>query len=744
MPLRFYDNNDWRSPTSIRIYDNSSWQDATIGYVYDLGVWRVVFPDPIIPVIEFTNTYSGLSYLTNPPIREIGAEVVVTNGTGQIFAELFLGSTPSGTPIATQNVSAYLVQGNQRYYNPDFTSYSFTNNQNYCIRVTANSITENQSVLSSGPIYLGIPSVNITSYSVSSSNNSFSVSWSSENQSRWRVTVAPTGPGAPAHESNGGLFTTSNATSYSAAISPPLLSNTQYYIKVEIQATSFDEVEDQEIFTSNVVNTAEVNITSTSATCSTISVGWTALNSPTGEARIYDVYFGTPQFPETVYEEIISKRFNWTSERSHTFTGLSSDFPYRVEIQGKNSSGEFGPISGTLLYTQGASVSTPTNFSASSDYHGILASFSWTAATANCTTVTGYRIEYKLNTDSTWAILSDSIAANATTFSAGGIGTSTFLPGRTYNFRIYAKSSFGLSPVSSAINLTMNNNPYNISISGTSTITTFSSSILTAQIRNAAYENISASGFTISWSFVGGINPPSGSSISPASSVTNSSGQATATFTSGSDDGTGTVFATTPNLGPLEGGQRTMTVILSTGLTPSLTGSGTTKGVSFTNSNHSALYSYTNDVGYPSIGSLEAGDSYNSSQFDILITRTRSARNTISRSGNTATTTNSTFDANPLVSMRIISSRTGYTSQNSNISTVTAAVSITSRSYEWQQFTNSTWNTNFGAAFSGTTSQTLSWSSTTFTSRQIRCIVTTNFSSGQVDTSTSENTITIP
>jgi hypothetical protein len=188
-----------------------------------------------------------------------------------------------------------------------------------------------------------------------------------------------------------------------------------------------------------------------------------------------------------------------------------------------------------------------------------------------------------------------------------------------------------------------------------------------------------------------------------------------------------------------------MTVILSTGLTPSLTGSGTTKGASFTNTNHNVSYSYTNTPGYPTVGSLEAGDSYNNSQFDILISRTRDARPTVSKSGNTATTTNTTFFANPLVSMAVRSSRTGYTTVDSPVAAITAGVTITTRSYQWQQSLDggSTWSSSFNANFSNTTSQTMSWTSG-INSRLLRCQVTTNFSNGESETSTSTNTVTAP
>jgi hypothetical protein len=734
MPLRFYDNNDWRSPTSIRIYDNSAWQDATVGYVYDLGAWKVVFPDPITPQVT-------LSDGPDPTSSSVSIQVDTVNAD-YIIAELYLGTTQSNL-LQSQTINTNNITDSE------FIVFSgLSGNTTYNIKVTAYSITETTAVLLTGS-FSTAPPVSLTA--TPDGIDSVTVSWTTTNQSRWRVIIRRTSTGTEIYRSSLDL---ESGTTNSITAFVSMLANTQYTVQLDLRFVGGAVTTEYTNFTTpNIVQPTITSITGTS-TCNSITASWSGTNYVTASISLWNAIFdsGSNKWEKSGTSPISGPINYNTATTSHLFTGLTTQNIYILYLVLTSSTGQtvdsttFLGGEERIVGTADPSVNTPTNFSASSDYHGILASFSWTAATANCTTVTGYRIEYKLNTDSTWAILSDSIAANATTFSAGGIGTSTFLPGRTYNFRIYAKSNFILSPVSSAINLTMNNNPYNISISGTSTITTFSSSTLTAQIRNAAYENISASGFTISWSFVGGINPPSGSSISPASSVTDSSGQATATFTSGSDDGTGTVYATTPNLGPLEGGQRVMTVILSTGLTPSLTGSGTTKGASFTNTNHNVSYSYTNTPGYPTVGSLEAGDSYNNSQFDILISRTRDARPTVSKSGNTATTTNTTFLANPLVSMAVRSSRTGYTTVDSPVAAITAGVTInTTRSYQWQQSLDggSTWSSSFNANFSNTTSQTMSWTSG-INSRLLRCQVTTNFSNGESETSTSTNTVTAP
>lgn len=740
MPLRFYDNNDWRSPTSVRVYDNGSWNDATVGYVYDLGVWRVVFPDPITPSISLTFG----PYVTQSSVQ-ISLSLI---NSDYIVVELFSGTTQS-TLLQSQTIDT----NNNITDSKSVIFQGLTGNTTYNIKVTSYSITNNTAVLLTGS-FITNPSVSLTAAAFEDLSGA-QVSWTTSRQSRWRVIIVRVSDSLQVYRSSLDLATGSTSTINAFFVAS---ANTQYRVQLDIEYTGGGVATEYAFFTTpNVIQPILNSLSATSPSCSSITVNWNASNYVSGRVSLFSLFFDTTTDRLEFNTELYYYEFNSSTLSSRTFTNVITSTPedpttaYGVRLILESSTGDsLNSISISQysnqpqIFTLPPSVNAPTNFSATSDYHGILASFSWTAATGNCTSVTGYRIEYKLNTSSTWSLISDSIPSNSTTWSAGGIGTSTFLPNRTYNFRIFAKSSFGNGPAAT-VNLTMNNNPYSISISGTNSIYTFSSSVLTAQLRNAAFENVSLSGFTISWSFIGGLNPPSGSSISPTSSITNTLGQASTTFTSSSDDGSGTLFATTNNLGPFEGGQRLITVNLLTGLTPILSGSGTNFGVRFNNNNHSTLYSYTNSSGYPTLGNLESGDSYNNSTFDILVNRDREERNTISKSGNTATTTNSTFYPNPSISMRITSSRVGYTSVQSNIASATASINITNRAYEWQQQLRgtTTWTSTFNNNFSGQNTKTLSWTSGINT-RKIRCLVITTFSNGQVNTSTSLNELTIP
>lgn len=731
MPLRVYDNNAWQSPTSIRIYNDSEWKTASVGYVYDMGSWRVVFPDPVIPSIS-------LAFGPSVTRTSVYVEFDLINAD-YIIVQLYAGTTQSNL------LQSQTIDTNNTIVDREAITFSgLTGNTTYNIRVIAYSITENTSTFLTGS-FTTSPSVTLTATAFSDLSGA-SVSWVTTRQSRWRVIITRTSDGLEVYRSSLDLQsgTTNSISAFFSA-----LGNTQYTVQLDLEFTGGGLATEYTTFTTPNIIQPSINSLAGTSTCNSITASWSGSNYVSAGISLYEAIYD-PGADVWNTGSLISSATYGTSITSHTFTGLASQNIYGLVLGLTSSTGQ--TISSTTYFgylwivgTADPSANAPTNFTASSDYHGKNASFTWTAATANCTTVSGYRLEYKLNTSSTWTNLSNSIASNATSFSVGSEFDSIFAPGRTYNFRLYAKTSiYGEGPPAS-VNLTMNNNPHNIAMSGTNSIETSSSSVLTAQLRNADYENLSISGVTISWSFTAGINPPSGSSISPTSSNTNSSGQATSTFSSGNDDGTGTVFTTTSGLGAFGTGQRVMTVNLRTGQSVTLSPSGTTKGASFTNSVHSALYSYTNTPGYPTVGSLESGDSYNNSQFDILTSRTRDARPSITISGRTATTSNTTFLANPLVSMAIRSSRAGYTTVDGPVAAVTAGVTInTTRAYQWQQFTNGTWNTNFGPAFGGTTSQTLTWSNTTFSSRQIRCRVTTTFSNGLSDESFTTNEPTIP
>lgn len=685
MPLRLYDNNDWRSPTNIRIYNNG-WQDAKVGYIYNLGLWQVVFPDPIIPSI--TSIFAGAfgdRYEVNWEVRLINCDYVE--------AYLYSGTTQTNL-LSTQTIQ---VDENS-VVDTRIEFGGLANNTTYNIKLIGYSITENTTTVFSGPITTTnviIPTVNITSMTPSANLLSVQINWTSTNQYDYEISIWSVADGVRRF---GPVFATpplpNTSQSYTANFQQQ--PNTQYRVELRVYSNSIDSAQDIDFYTTPSTPAPTYNnFTVTGSTCNSLTVSWNAQNYTSGTIEIWTT-IATPERVPGKGSLVASHSF--TSLSSRTFTGLSSSTQYAFTLILNGTTtitsdyvGSFGSILPSLTgSTIAASVNAPTNFTASSDFYGKISSFTWTAATGNCTSVTGYRIEYKLNTSSTWSVLSDSIASSSVSFSAGGIGTTTFAPGRTYNFRIFAKSSVGDSATAATVNLTMNNNPYSIGVSGTNSIETFSSSVLTAQLRNADSENISVSGVTITWSFIAGINPPSGSSVSPTSSVTNSSGQATTTFSSSSDDGTGTVYADAANLGPFGGGQRTMTVNLRAGLTPSLFWSPSASGGTVFNFAYNSSYSYTGSISAG--GSLGAGQSYGSASFTVSIpvqdgvsqpTMSGDNTNGTGFAGTVTCTISNVWVVNPTVStISVTSSRLGYNSATGSLSNVQPNRSRTTILYE--------------------------------------------------------------
>lgn len=685
MPLRLYDNNDWRSPTNIRIYNNG-WQDAKVGYVYNLGLWKVVFPDPIIPLVNVIDNGSWAQVNT---VDVFYVQMILnTSELESMVGELYSGTSATGTPLQTQTFNyEYILEGYE-YYIRFYVSSPGT----YTIKATATSITQNSVSVVSQPISPILLSVNITSASLT--RDLYSVSWTSVGQEEYTVSIEEVGPGITGETVDSGSSTT--ARSSSGGIFTRLLGNTQYDIFVGIRRSGefLYTYASIRLTTPAGYAPAITNFSATS-TCNSITATWT--NNSDVDSIVINIA-EAQGFEQSMPYFGLGQNFNLAApQNSKTFLNLNPygylNSPtagiYQISIYGESVDGTETGIQYLNINTLPQSVNRPTNFTATSDYWGKNASFTWTAATANCTTVSGYRLEYKLSTSSTWTNLSNSIASNAVSFSVGSEFDSIFAPGRTYNFRLYAKSSVGEGPPAS-VNLTMNNNPHNIAMSGINSIETSSSSVLTAQLRNADYENLSRSGVTISWSFTAGINPPSESSISPTSSNTNSSGQATSTFSSGNDDGTGTVFTTTSGLGAFGTGQRVMTVNLRAALTPSLFWSPSAFGGTVTNSQYNSSYSYTGSIS--SGGSLQAGQSYGSVSFTVSIpvqdgvsAPTMSGDNTngVGFAGTVTCTISNVWVVNPTVStISVTSSRLGYNSGTGSLSNVQPNRSRTTILYE--------------------------------------------------------------
>ena len=103
----------WKKPDNLSVYDGS-WKTVKVGYVYDLGVWRVVFPDPIIPLVNVIDNGSWAE--VNTVDRFYVQMILNTSELESMVGELYLGSTATGTPIQTQNFNYSFIFEGYEYY----------------------------------------------------------------------------------------------------------------------------------------------------------------------------------------------------------------------------------------------------------------------------------------------------------------------------------------------------------------------------------------------------------------------------------------------------------------------------------------------------------------------------------------------------------------------------------------------------------------------------------------------------
>ena len=321
MPLRFYDNNDWRSPTSISIYDNSAWRTATVGYVYDLGVWRVVFPDPIIPSVQsiFAGAY-GSRYSVKWELR-------VTN-CDYLIAYLYSGSTQS-TLLQTQT-----IQTNENIIEDLRVTFdNLSNNTTYNIKVIGYSITENESAaLFSGPLTTTnviIPTVNITSMVPNPNLSSVQINWTSTNQYDYEISIWSVSDNVRRF---GPIFATpplpSSDQSYTATFQQQ--PNTQYRVELRVYSNSIDTAQDIDFYTTpSTPAPSYSNFILTGATCDSLTVSWNAQNYTSGTIEIWTT-IATPERVPGKGSLVASHSF--TSLSSRTFTGLNSSTQYALSL----------------------------------------------------------------------------------------------------------------------------------------------------------------------------------------------------------------------------------------------------------------------------------------------------------------------------------------------------------------------------------------------------------------------------
>lgn len=703
MPLRVYDNDDWRSPTSISIYDNSSWRTAKVGYVYDTGIWRVVFPDPITPSISVSSGPFG-------DRQSVYVNLSLVN-TDYIIAELYAGSTQT-TLVQTQTIEI-----NELITDPEQVRFNgLSNNTTYNMKITAYSITENTSVYLSGPvttINVIVPTVNITSI-INEDVQSATINWTSTNQYQYRVVIRRTSDSLELWKT-GVLPTTGTETSVTAYFNA--VTNTNYTVSVEVISTSFDGATDTDNFTTPNIIQPQITSLTGSSNCSSITMSWVASQYVSGRIGLHQITGGGGPGSE-LYGYSFSSPIS-----SYTFTGLPATSTYSAVLTLTSSTGNsvnsYDVLGERFVGTTDPSVNTPTNFTGSSNFYGNGVNLSWTAAVGNCSSVTGYNVQYKLSSSGTWLTLVNGITAT----SADTTLYVTLTANTSYDFRVRANGSGGIVSEYATTTITTNNNPHNIFLYTLPiSTTTFTAVSVIAQLRNISNQNVTNSGISVNFS----ASPSGRGTFSSTSATTGTNGQATVTFTPNQTTGDISLTATSSGL---VSGSWNLGVALSPGLTPSLSTARTNFGYDVTHSNYNSLYSYSGTV---TNGGFNFDGVWNDGFYTIVIPPINTATPVASRNALVSVTcTSGTWTAQPSATTQVTSSRTGYTNASASVSnTPTGTLSF---SYTW-------YFANGALAGSG---QTLAITSA-MRGRNMYCIVIATRTGGTQGFQAQSNTIAIP
>lgn len=705
MPLRVYDNNAWQSPTSIRIYNDSEWKTASVGYVYDMGMWRIVFPDPIIPSISLA--LGPISTRTS-----VYTEFDLIN-SDYIIVQLFAGSNQSNL------LQSQTIDTNHNITDREAVTFNgLSSDTTYNIKVTAYSITENTAVFLTGT-FTTPPSVNLTATPYSDLSGA-SVSWVTTRQSRWRVIIRRTSDQSEVYRSSLDLQT-GTISSVNALFGA--IANTQYTVQLDLEFTGGGVATEYVNFTTPNVVQPSITSLSASSTCSTITANWTGSNYVSADIELWEVFFS----PTLGQWELSSRLQNpapyGTSTTSHTFTGLPSQQVYGLLLTLTSSTGQ--SITSTtylgqvwITSTQEPSVTTPTNFTATSNFYGNGATLSWSASTGNCTSVTGYNVQYKLSSSGTWLTLVSGITAT----SANTTLYVTLTANTSYDFRVQATGSGGFVSGYATTTITTNNAPHNIFLYTLPlSTTTFTAVSVIAQLRNINNQSVTNSGITVNFS----ASPSGRGTLSSTSATTGSNGQATVTFTPNATTGDITLSATSSGL---VSGSWNLGVALSPGLTPSLSTARTNFGYDITVNNYDSSYTWGGSV---TNGGFNFNGNWQTNFYTIVVPPINTSAPVASQTSTQVTCTQGTWNMNPTAQTTVTTNKTGYSQGSASVSNSPTG-SITATDYTWYFNDGTIWGTgqtrNIGSLVRG---------------RTIRCLVTVTRTGGN-QASAFSNFITVP
>lgn len=418
------------------------------------------------------------------------------------------------------------------------------------------------------------------------------------------------------------------------------------------------------------------SITTSGALTSSVNASWTISS---GDASLNPKGYRVTATASGQSTPVFDQR---TSSTNITINNLILGTNYNIVVEPNSRSdvrGQFS-FSTSTSYTHAAAPTAPTNVTGTAGNTQV--ALTWSAPASNGgAAITNYLVRYSSNGGASWST-SINTGGTATSYTVTGLSNGT-----SYIFQVAAVNSRGQSDWStSSPSLTPQVVPTNIlATTSSSTVLTFNTATITAQLRDSSNNNVSRSGITINFSLSG----PAGSTISATSAVTNSSGQASVTFTAGANSGAATITASSSGL---TSGVASLTVNLRSALTPSLTWSAQNYGVSVSHNNYDFNYTYSGSIGFP--GSLRTG-SFASTAFTVLIpvqdgaeqpgisgSNTNFTSGGVNYAGSVTCTISNVWVQNPIINITVSNTRSGYSPGSTTLSNVQGNRARNSITYE--------------------------------------------------------------
>jgi hypothetical protein len=460
-----------------------------------------------------------------------------------------------------------------------------------------------------------------------------------------------------------------------------------------------------------------INASYSNSTQATVSWSYSAFNALNGNSFIVQVM-------SSDNSTVLSTSAATTSS-STTVSSLTAGTTYNIRVYSNSRSDGLGqtniPLS--ISYTHATVPNAPTGVSGTAGNAQV--SLTWTAPSNNGSNITGYRVRHSSNGGSTWSS-PISTGSTSTSYTVTGLTNGT-----SYIFQVLAINAIGDGPWSaSSSSVTPNVVATKIAVSASPTsISTFNTSTITAQLQDASNNNVALSGRTITFS----LDASPAGSLSSTSAITNASGAASVTYTGGGSAGLDTITAASTGL---TSGSVDVTVLLRSALNPSLVWTPQNYGGSVAHNNYDAAYTYGGNI---SNGSLRTG-AFGSTAFTVSIPVQDGAEapgmsgdntNGTGFAGTVTCTISNVWVINPLTNVTVNNTRSGYFAGSTTLASVQGSRIRTGMVYQVENIANG----NIIHTSGSTTATTYSWQYPgADVGKTVRWRVTASFNDGSTST----------